>query len=286
MRERVNPVKVLISADMEGITGVTHTVDVVEGKAGYERFRRLMTGDVNAAIAGAFAAGATEVLVNDSHWSMRNIILEELDPRAQLISGSLNKHLGMMQGIDASFAAVFFVGYHAMAGTAGGVINHTILGREIVQVRMNGKPVGETAINAAIAGYFGVPVVLVTGDDKVAAEARALLGKVETAVVKEGIERWTARCLPPQESTRRIKEAARRALVNLENYRPYRLEGPVEFEVDFMSTSAAELPTLFPCVVRKGPRTVSVTGKDIIEAYKVCRGVILLARMASDEVYG
>ncbi len=270
---------------MEGATGVTNRRDVIEGKPGYDRFRKMMTGDVNAAVAGAFDSGAREVLVNDSHNTMRNVLLEELDPRASLISG-LNKPLCMMQGIDETFDAVFFVGYHARAGTREAVGNHTLLGREVINVRLNGESVGETQLNAAIAGYYNVPVVMVTGDDKLAREAEDVLGDVETAVVKEGIDRWTAKCYPPQETARRIKEAAKGALARLKEFKPFNLDGKVKLEIEFMSTSEASLPTLFPNVVREDSRTVSVTDTDYVRAFKAFLGCLLLGETGSDEIYG
>ena len=157
--------RVLISADAEGVTGITNTNELLFGRPHYEFMRTMMTDDVNAAIEGAFAGGATEVVVNDAHWTMTNIQIERLDPRADLIKG-FHKHLCMVEGVqDAD--AVFFLGYHARTGDSDGVGNETILGREIVEIRMNGKPVGESEINAAVCGEFGVPVIFASGDDAV-----------------------------------------------------------------------------------------------------------------------
>ena len=158
--------RVLISADGEGISGITSTDELLFGKPEYERFRLLMTEDVNAAVEGAFEAGATEVIVNDSHWTMTNILPEQLDPRADLIKG-FHKHLCMVEGVQTGVDAVFFVGHHAMVGHSDGVANETIIGREMIETRMNGQPVGELAINAALCGHFDAPVVLVTGDDAI-----------------------------------------------------------------------------------------------------------------------
>jgi D-amino peptidase len=276
--------KIYISADMEGITGVTGTAEVTEGKGYYRRFCSLMTADINAAVRGAFAAGATEVLVNDAHWGMRNIIIEELDPRAQLLSGSHNKP--MMQGLDASFAAVFFIGYHAMAGTEGAVINHTLLGREITGVWINGRKVGELGLNAAFAGHYQVPVVMVTGDDKVAQEAKAFLGRVETVIVKEGIERWAAKCYSPQLTAQWIEAKAYRSLQNIKLYHPCSVMCPVELTIEFLSTSAAEIATLMPGVVKKTPRKVSITGRHMLETYNILRAIMILSASASDQWYG
>jgi D-aminopeptidase len=141
---------VLISADGEGVSGITSSDELVKGKAEYERFRHLMTADVNAAIEGAAAGGATGIIVNDSHWGMNNILPEELDPRADLVRG-FHKPLCMMHGVDDDIDTVFCVGYHAMVGHSDGVANETMIGREMIEIRLNGRPVGELDINATIA---------------------------------------------------------------------------------------------------------------------------------------
>jgi len=185
--------RVYISIDMEGVAGVVHEdqTDPVDPRhsAEYNRFRRLMTGEANAAVEGALAAGARTVVVNDSHWLMRNLIAEELNPAAELISGN-PKRWSMVEGVDAGFDAALFVGYHARAGTRQATIDHTYTDR-VHEVRLNGRPVGELAINAALAGTHGVPVAMVSGDQALAAEARDLLGPaVETIVVKQAVGRF------------------------------------------------------------------------------------------------
>jgi D-amino peptidase len=277
--------KIYISADMEGATGVVVPNQVIEGRPGYEKGRRLMLGDVNAAIAGAYEAGATEAVVNDAHFSMTNISVEDLDSRARLISGR-NKPLAPMEGLDRTFDAVFFVAYHARVGTERGVINHTYLGRSVREVRLNGHPAGEVEINAGIAAYFGVPVVLVTGDDRVVAETRAFLPEVEAVVVKEGIDRYVANLLPPEKTHAMIRDAARRALERHGDFRPRAAPSPATFEIDFMSTAEAAITTLFPTVSLTGPRTVSVSHEDYIVAFKAFYGCLLLGRTVSDEMYG
>lgn len=277
--------KVYISADMEGATGVAVTSQVIEGKPGYERARRLMTGDVNAAIAGAFESGALEVVVNDSHFLMTNIAIEDLDPRAHLISGA-NKPLAQMEGLDSSFDAVFYIAYHASVGIQGAVLNHTYLGRSVREIRLNGRPAGEAEINAGIAAYFGVPVVLITGDDKVVDEAKAVLGDIEAVVVKKGLDRYVAQSMPLQVSRALIQEAASRGLKRLDQFKPLIQQSPVTFEIDFMSTAEAAITTLFPTVHQKGPRTVAVTDEDYLRAFKAFYGCLLLGRTVSDETYG
>ena len=269
--------KVFISADMEGATGVTTWDDVHAGKPPYERFRRLLTGDVNSAIEGALEAGATEVLVNEAHSTMRNILIEELNPRARMISGFRGKRLAMMEGIDGGFDAAILVGYHAMAGTEAAVLNHTFF-LSVHNFWINGVRVGETGISAALAGHFGVPIVLVAGDDKVAKEAKALLGTVETAVIKEAISRHSANCLTPKESGERIRQAAKRALeLDAEPYRP---DPPVKFEVEFTSPDMASLASSFPGVVQEGTRKISYTAEDVLKGWKVILPSMLFASSA------
>lgn len=276
--------KVYISADGEGITGLVSSSEMYPGQPDYAFGREMMTADVNAAIAGAFEGGATSVVVNDSHWTMRNIMPEKLDPRAELIRG-FNKHLCMVEQIQGADAA-FFIGYHARVGDSDGVANETVLGKEMYAVRMNGVPVGEAEINAAIAGHFGVPVTMVSGDDVFAAEIRKTLPDVETAITKYAIDKWTARCLAPEASWKAIREAARRGVQKAKQVRPYRIEGPVEFEVEFVSTAVANVASIVPGVTRPRPRVAAYRGKDILEAWRGCLALMLLGATASDPIYG
>jgi len=277
--------RVYISVDGEGASGVVTPGEMYPGRVGYEFGRKMMTLDANAAIEGAFSAGASEVLVNDSHWSMDNILLELLDPRADLIRGG-NKHLGMMEGVDGGFDAIFLIGYHARAGHSDGVGNETIWGREVIEVRMNGKPVGEAELNAAVAGCFGVPVVMVSGDDAFCDEIKETLPRVETAVVKKHINRFAARCLSLERAHETIRTAAVRALERIAEFEPYVIDGPVELETEFMSTAEATAGALMPGAIRKSPRVVSYTGRDAVEARKGCAAIQVLGCSVSDEIYG
>jgi len=276
--------KVFISVDGEGASGVVTPKEMYPGKPGYEFGRKMMTLDVNAAVAGAFEGGATEVLVNDSHWSMNNVDLELLDPRADLTRGG-NKHLGMVEGV-AGFDAVFFIGYHARAGASNGVGNETVWGREVIEMRMNSKPVGEAEMNAAVCGFFNVPVVMVSGDDCFCKELKETLPAVETAAVKFAINRFAARCLSLERAHAAIRSAAAKALRNLASHKPYVLKGPVEIETEFMSTVEASLASMMPGTVLKGFRTVSFTGKDPVEAWKGAFSAQLIGCWASDDIYG
>jgi len=175
--------KILIAADMEGITGVVDSNQTNLSHAEYGRFRRLMTGDVNAAIRGAFDAGADEVVVSDGHWFNLNILIEELDPRARLNTGS-PRPFSMVEGVQHGVDGVLFVGYHARVGTQDAILDHTWSSGRVDGVWLNGEIVGEIGLNAAVCGHFGAPVLMISGDQTACAEATALLGDVETAIVK------------------------------------------------------------------------------------------------------
>jgi D-amino peptidase len=270
--------RVYISVDMEGISGVVHEdqTDPIEPRhAGeYNRFRRLMTNEANAAITGALDAGATSVLVNDSHWLMRNLLAEELHPAAELLSGG-PKLLSMIEGIDAGFDAAMFIGYHARAGTARAIIDHTYTSR-VYEVRINGQPVGELALNAAIAGLHGVPVALVSGDQAIASEARLLLGdQVETVVVKQSVGRFAARSLAPIVACQRIRTGAAAAL--RKKHIPFTFDSPIEVEVDFVESHMADMAELVPGSQRVGGRTVRYGDSDYLEVFRAWRAMYNLA---------
>lgn len=266
--------KVYISVDMEGGTGVASAKHMAD--SGYNRMVKLLTQEVNAAIAGAFDAGATEVLVNDAHGSMTNILIEDLDERAELISGS-NKQLLQMEGIDKSFDAAFFIGYHAHEGNGDAVMNHTIYGTVVTEIRRNGIVVGETAINAGIAGSFGVPVVLVAGDHVLCQEATHFLGNIETVCTKQAIDRFAARLLAPKRSQELIRAAAKRALTRLKEIKPHVIAGPVEFEITTKLTSMAHMCTLFPTVERRNSKTIAITADNYPDAYKQLMGCLIIS---------
>jgi D-amino peptidase len=271
-------VKVYISVDMEGGAGIAGASQMTDN--GYNRMVKLLTQEVNAAVDGAFEAGATEVLVNDAHGRMTNILIEDLDERAELISGN-NKHLLQMEGLDESFQAVFFLGYHAHEGNEDAVMNHTIMGTVVTEIRRNGVVVGETAINAGIAGAYGVPVALVAGDHILCEEAKRHLGDVETVVVKRAIDRYAARLLSPKRVQKLIKEAAIRALGRLSDFKPHKVEVPVEFEITTKLTSMAHMCCLFPSVERRGPKVIAVKADSYVDAYKQLLGCLIIAKDAA-----
>ena len=271
--------RVYISVDMEGVAGVVHEdqTNPVDPRCAseYARFRKLMTAEANAAVQGAVDAGATRVLVNDSHWTMRNILAEELHEVAELVSGG-PKPRSMMEGIDAGFDAAFCIGYHARAGTRHAILDHTYTDR-LIDVRLNGRSVGELGLNAALAGVFDVPVVLVSGDSATATEAHDLLGEdVATVIVKEAVGRHAARSLAPAVACRRIREAATKVLKR-KGMKPFMVEPPITLEADFSKTVQADMAELVPGTIRTSGRTVAFKHHDYREVFRAWRAMQNLA---------
>jgi len=270
--------KILISVDMEGITGVVSQSHTDHTHAEYQRFRKLMTADANAVVEGALAAGATDLLVNDAHGGMDNILIEELHPAAHLISGS-PKPFSMMQGIGPDVAAVFLVGYHARAGSAPAIHDHTWASMQIHHATLNGQPMGELRLNAALAGHFGVPVALVTGDQLATAEARELLGSVETVTVKIAVGRGAADCLPPAKTAPILRQAAETAARKAQQkaYMPFVVLPPLTLGVEFARSIQAERAELLPGARRTGALTIEWTGEDMAAVYRAWRATSYLA---------
>jgi D-amino peptidase len=268
--------KVFISVDMEGIWGIVHGEQVSPGPD-YGRARTWMAGDVNAVVEGLLEAGASEVVVNDSHGSMRNIVADDINPKASLITGT-PKPLTMMQGIDRSFDACLFIGYHARAGSAPAILDHTISGSTVRAIRINGKELPEMGINGAIAGYYDVPVIMLSGDAETCAQAKATFGPgIVTAAVKEAIGRTAARLLPLEAARKLLKTSAKDALSARTSITPFKLSPPYVFELELVTSLQAEAPSLVPNVKRTNPRTVTFTSSDYIEGFKLLRALIALA---------
>lgn len=270
--------RIYISIDMEGVAGVVHEdqTNPLDPRCAseYARFRRLMTEEANAAIQGALDAGATSVLVNDSHWTMRNLLAEELHEAAQLVSGD-PKPLTMMEGIAEGHDAAVFIGYHARAGTGGAILDHTYADR-VLDVRLNGRPVGEVGLNAALAGTYGVPVALVSGDAAVAAEARALLGEdIATVIVKEAVGRHAGKSLAPAVARRLIRENVAKALKR--RHAPFVPASPITLEIEFSRTVEADMAELCPGAVRAGGRGVRYAHDDYREVFRAFRAMQNLA---------
>jgi D-amino peptidase len=270
--------RILIACDMEGITGVVNWDQVTPGHFEYPRFRKLMTQDVNAAIQGAYEAGATEVIVADGHWNGTNILIEELDHRARLNSSTHAPH-SMMQGIDETVDGVIFVGYHARQGSANANLDHTWSSKSVANLWLNDVLVGEYGLNGALAGYFGVPVIMVTGDQTACAQTAELLGDLETVVVKQATTRFSAECLPPEVTARLIAEGAKRAVLNLKRGQapePFIVDTPVLVTVDLMTSDMADRAQRIPGVQRDGNR-VSLEALDMNAAYSAFRTIVALA---------
>jgi D-amino peptidase len=261
-------VRLYLSVDMEGLSGVAHPRQVSFDPGGdrvdYDRSRALMAGEANAAIEAAFEAGADEVVVNDSHWTMRNLRAEDLDPRARLLIG--DKALSMTEGVgepgDGAFDAAAFVGYHAGAGHGAGVIAHTYSSATIQEVRVNGVPHNEAALNAIRLGHHGVPVVLVAGDDALAGEVETLLPWAERVIVKRGLGYSTAESLSPEAARSAIREGMARALGRLAEMRRHEPALPLTGEIDFRLPVHAGYASVLPEATRSGPRTVAFEADD------------------------
>jgi len=280
-------VRIYLSADMEGVCGVTHPAQCRPNHADYSRFRRLMTEEVNAAVAGAVKGGATEVLVNDAHLTMTNLLIEDLHPAATLVSGA-NKLLGQMEGIDASFAGVFFVGYHEGDGQGDGVINHTLMSTALRAVRVDGELADEAVLNARLAACYGVPALLLTGDDRVCAHAASAFPGIEVAQVKRAIDRLSAEHSPVGVARGLITERAAAATRKAASGPPRQpaSDAPARFDVEFRSTSGAQICTLFPGVTREGPCSISFERPSYLEAFRQFWGLAILALAATDGVFG
>ena len=265
--------KVYISADMEGIAGVVSGEQLGPQGFEYQRFREFMTNEVLAAIDGARAAGATEILVSDSHGNGQNLLVEKFPKDVQIVR-SWPRPLMMMQGIDPTFAAVLFIGYHTGTTNTEGVRAHTMSSANFADVKLNGVSVPEAGLNAAIAGHFGVPVALITGDEAIVKEGRALLGDVEGAVVKWPYGFHSARTLTPEASCELIREKAKAGVARARGRKPYRVTTPVELELRFKNYRPAELLAYLPNVERADAHSIRFRGKDVIEVAKFLEFVL------------
>jgi len=269
--------KVYISADMEGIWGVVHGNQTSAESPEYGPACKWMTDDLNAAIAGLFEAGATEVVVNDAHGSQRNIIADALDPRVSLISGS-PKPLSMMQGIDGTFQACLFIGYHAKAGTDMAILDHTISGSVVYRIRVNEQEMPELGLNGAIAGYFNVPVVMVSGDTALCNQTKSILGMETVGVaVKDATGRYAAKMLPRDDARRLLKEGAKKALLKRASIKPFIIRPPCRFELEFHTSGQAEVAWIIPGVTRADARTAAFSNNDYLEGFRLLRALIALA---------
>jgi D-amino peptidase len=272
-------VRIVISVDMEGISGIADRTQLLPGERLYAESRPHMAAEVKAVVRAAWAAGASAVTVNDSHDGMLNIgwaEMRDLPPQTRLISGA-GKPWSMGQGF-AEADGVMFIGYHAMAGTPAAIMDHTYRG-DVHHLALNGREVGETGFNAYLAGHHGVPVLMVSGDRALGEEAADFLPEAEVVVTKDALSRRSALLFSPAEVAERLEEAAVRAVERLRRGaapRPVRLDGPVELELGFMTTQAADTATLMPETRRVDGRTVAYTAADVPAAFRACRALMVL----------
>ncbi len=271
--------KLLIACDMEGISGVVSWDQVSPAHPEYSRFRKIMTADVNAAIQGAAAGGATEFLVRDGHELANNLLIEELDPRASLNAGA-TMPLSMVQGVESRVDAAIFIGYHARVGTLNAILDHTWSSARLANVRLNGRLVGEFGLNSAVCGHFGVPVLMVSGDQAVCAEAKEWVAGIETAAVKQALGRFSAECLPLARSQQVIRETAEQAVRRFlagKGPAPLKVKTPVRIEVEMNAAHMADTAALLPGAGRVDGRTLVVEAEDMLQAYQAFRALVMLA---------
>lgn len=267
------PLKIYISADMEGVVGAVTNEQLGPQGFEYARFREFMTQEVNAAIEAAFAAGATEIVVSDSHGNGQNLLIEKL-PKNILLVRAWPRPLMMMQGIDETFAGAIFLGYHTATTNAQGVRAHTISSARLADVRLKGVSVSEAGLNAAIAGHFNVPVIMISGDDAVVKETQALLGDVEGAVVKWASGFHSAKTLMPEAAYQMIREKVKKAIGRINDFKPYKLAPPIQLDVRFKNYRPSEVLSYLSIVERTDAHSIRFTGKDMIEVSKFLEFIV------------
>ena len=274
--------KLFISSDMEGATGVVHIDQLMPKGNGYDKACNWLTSDINAAIEGACDAGVDEILVNDGHGIMRNVILDKLDSRASLVMGPATyKPLIQLDGIDETYDAAFFIAYHSKVGTKGGLLLHTYVGRTVHEIRLNGKPLGESGLNAAVAGHYNVPVVLITGADELEREIREDMGnEILFAEVKKTFGRETAICLPPKRTHELIKAKAKEAIANAKSIKPIKVNSPITIEVDTHHREMTDKAVRFCTEVKRvGDRTFQAVADTVPVAIAAIWKALMAAQL-------
>ena len=272
-KAQTRPMKIYISADMEGVVGVVTNEQLGPQGFEYARFREFMTREVNAAIEGALAGGATQIVISDSHGNGQNLLLEKL-PTDVLLVRAWPRPLMMMQGIDETFAGAIFIGYHTATTNSQGVRAHTISSARLADVKLKGVSVGEAGLNAAIAGHFNVPVIMISGDDAVVKETQALLGDVEGAVVKWASGFHSAKTIMPEASYQLIKEKVTKAVRRIKDFKPYKLAGPIQLDVRFKNYRPSEVLSYLSIVERTDAHSIRFVGKDMIEVSKFLEFIV------------
>lgn len=267
--------KVFISADIEGITGIIHDDQTTGTSGDYMQGRKWMTSDVNAAVDGALQAGATEIYVKDAHGNGRNILLDELRKEAILISGWTTL-LSMVQGIDKTFDALILIGYHSMIGTEEGILAHTMSGC-VKKFMINGRPMGEPEISALTAGYYGVPVVFIAGDQTATGELVSFIGNIPNVVTKYGMGKQTGRLINPEITRQAITEGVSEALSDLSRFKPFKFDPPIKMSLKLSSQKMADLISFVPGVDRVDVDEVAYHTDDVMAMLKMFRVMLGLA---------
>jgi D-amino peptidase len=274
---------VFISFDIEGISGVSSWREVADKSSTLPLYRKIATDEVNAAIRGIRAGSKKtgEIIVCDSHGQGENLIITDLEPGVSVIKGSPRRYY-MVEGINDDFDILFCIGYHAMVGSQRGGMDHTYSSSVLYNIRINGRYVGETEINAAVAGYYGVPLGLVSGDDILAREIRTFFGTgVEMVITKYGISRFSAKCRLPQDVHKELERKAQHAVQNLRVLKPFRFKKPIKAEFELMTSVMGDMIEPVPGIKRKAARVCTFTAKDILEFYSILRLVCNLGRPAT-----
>lgn len=264
---QVRKMKIYISADMEGVVGSVSGEQLSPAGFEYQRFREFMTQEVNSAIEAAFQAGATEVTVSDSHGNAQNLLIDKFPKNVFVIRG-FPRPLMMMEGIDETYDGVIFLGYHASTANPNGVRAHTFSSARLADVRLNNIPTSEGAFNAAIAGHFDVPVIMVSGDDAAVKEITSVIGETESAIVKWNYGFHSAKTMTPDAAYSLIRERVRAAVSRIRDFKPYKIKTPVQLDVRFKSYRPSELLSYLSIVERTDSHSIRFLGKDMIETSK------------------
>jgi D-amino peptidase len=273
---------VFISFDMEGVGGLTSWQEIQKDSPSLLRMQKLATCEVNAAIRGIRNSGYDigDITVCDSHADGQNLLVDELETGVYLVKGT-PRNFYMVEGISNKFDILFFIGYHAMMGTQKAGMDHSYSSRTIYNIRINGKLVGETEINAALAGYYKVPLGLVSGDDRLAREVRKFFGKaVEIVITKYGISRMAAKCRHPRDIQKELETKAERAVKKLKTLKVFSFRSPIRAEIDVINTLMADLIESLPGIKRVSGRRIIFQNKNILEFYRMLRIICKLAYTA------
>ena len=287
--------RIYISADLEGINGIVHSTQTQPGEPGYERAIQLMHKELAAVVEGIRTCGATDIYIADAHWDARNLRVELLPAGVHLISGwqrpfsmvsGVSGSVGAKTLVDQPFDGVFFVGYHARAGVACGVLSHTYRAQIYSDVRLNGDPVGETGLNAALAGFFGVPIAFLSGDDAACSEAHELLGDRLTSVtVKRAVSRYAAVCLPEDEVLTSLRHGAAEAMNKRDYWSLYTPKRPTTLTLTFFDPAMADATELLPDIKRLDDRTVELAHSDYSVLFRLFLACGVLAANRKDSYF-